>query len=62
MQFQDTFETIFGTMAIFAASIAVVLAIVALVLIEACWIIKLWGELSRRWKGSLHQIGQDGLE
>jgi hypothetical protein len=58
---QEDLQSIFGTVAIFVISIAVVLAIIAVVLLEICWVLRLCSELHRRWKARFRQIGdQDG--
>ena len=56
---QEALQSIFGTVAIFTISIAVVLAIIAIVLIEICWVLRLCKELNRRWKGSIHHAGEE---
>ena len=55
---QEDFQSIFGTVAIFVISIAVVLAIIAVVLLEVCWVLGLCAEVNRRWKASLRQVGE----
>ena len=63
MQTIDEFlESIFGTMAILAISIAVVLAIVVLVLIEISWIVRLWTNLSKHWNRTLSRVAQESGE
>lgn len=56
------FESIFGTMAILAISIAVILAIVVLVLIEIRWVMRLWADLSKHWRRSLDRVPQERRE
>ena len=56
---QEALQSIFGTVAIFAISIAVVLAIIAVVLIEICWVLRLCTEVNRRWKVSIHHVGEE---
>ena len=49
---EDILQSVFGTVIIFAISIAVILAIVAFVLLEACWVLRLFAELDRRFRTS----------
>jgi hypothetical protein len=53
---EESLESIFGTMAILAISIAVVLAIVGIVLFEICWVVRLWTDLSKHWHRSPNRV------
>jgi hypothetical protein len=56
---QQDFQSLFGTVAIFFISIAIVLALVGFVLVEMCWVLKLYAEFNRRWKRSLQRMAEE---
>lgn len=54
-------QAILGAVALMVVTIAVILALVIFVLIQARWALRLWVELYRRWEASIHDLrGMDG--
>jgi hypothetical protein len=49
-------QAILGAVALIVASIAVILALTILVLIEARWALRLWLCLCQRWNSTIHQL------
>jgi hypothetical protein len=49
-------QAILGAVALIVASIAVILALTMLVLVEARWTLRLWLCLCRRWNSTIRQL------
>jgi hypothetical protein len=49
-------QAVLGAVALIVASIALILALTMLVLIEARWTLRLWLCLCRRWDSTIRQL------
>lgn len=49
-------QAVLGAVALIVASMAVILALTMLVLIEARWTLRLWLCLCRRWDSTIRQL------
>jgi hypothetical protein len=49
-------QAVLGALALIVASIALILALTMLVLIEARWTLRLWLCLCRRWDSTIRQL------
>jgi hypothetical protein len=49
-------QAVLGAVALIVASVALILALTMLVLIEARWTLRLWLCLCRRWDSTLRQL------
>jgi hypothetical protein len=49
-------QAVLGAVALIVASVALILALTMLVLIEARWTLRLWLCLCRRWDSTIHQL------
>ena len=52
----EDIQAILGAVALMIVSLAVILALIIFVLVEARWAIRLWVELYRRWERSIHEL------
>jgi hypothetical protein len=58
----DGIQAILGAVMLMIVTVAVILGITIVVLVEARWALRLWVELYRRWKRSIRQLRDDDAQ
>ena len=52
----EVIQAILGAVALMIVTLAVILGLIIVVLIQARWALRLWVELYRRWQASIHDL------